>query len=302
MTSRETIAVLGAGGTMGLPMTRNLARIGFIVRAWNRSPEKAQSLAEDGVELCSSPAEAARGATVILTMLSDADAVLEVVDGEDGALAAVDAEDAVWLQMSTIGIVGTQRCAELAERHGLLFADAPVLGTKGPAEQGDLVILASGPEELRERMAPVFDVVGKRTMWVGEAGAGTRLKIAVNTWILSVVEGAAETLALAEGLGLDPTLVLEAVAGGPLDLPYLQMKGKAMIERSFEPAFSLALAAKDAALVEDAAAEFGLDLPLVAAIRRRLEAAVPEHGDKDMSATFLTSSAAGGVAAAPPGR
>lgn len=276
---------------MGLPMTRNLARIGFIVRAWNRSPEKAGSLADDGVELCSTHAEAVQGATVILTMLSDADAVLDVVDGEDGALTAVDAPNAVWLQMSTIGIEGTQRCAELAERHGVLFVDAPVLGTKQPAEQGELVALASGPEDLHDRMAPILDVVGKRTMWVGEAGAGTRLKIAVNTWILSVVEGAAETLALAEGLGLDPGLVLEAVAGGPLDLPYLQSKGRAMIARSFEPAFSLALAAKDAALVEDAAAEHGLDLPLVAAIRRRLDAAVPEHGEKDMSATFLTSSA-----------
>lgn len=287
---------------MGLPMTRNLARIGFIVRAWNRSPEKAESLREDGVELCSTPAEAVAGATVILTMLADADTVLDVVDGEDGTLAAVDAEDAVWLQMSTIGIEGTKRCAELAERHGVLFVDAPVLGTKQPAEQGDLVILASGPEDLPERMAPIFDVVSKRTMWVGEEGAGTRLKMAVNTWILSVVEGAAETLALAEGLGLEPGLVLEAVAGGPLDLPYLQTKGKAMIERSFEPAFSLALAAKDAALVEDAAAEHGLDLPLVAAIRRRLDGAVPEHGDKDLSATFLASAAPGGVAAAPPGR
>ena len=275
---------------MGFPMTRNLARIGFIVHAWNRSPEKVEPLAEDGAELCATPADTARGATVILTMLSDADAVLEVMEGDDGALAAA-AEGAVWLQMSTIGIEGTQRCAELAERHGLLFVDAPVLGTKQPAVQGELVVLASGPDELRERMAPIFDVVGKRTMWVGEAGTGTRLKIAVNTWILSIVEGAAETIALAEGLDLDPSLVLDAVAGGPLDLPYLQTKGRAMIGRSFEPAFRLALAAKDAALVEDAAAEQGLDLPLVRAIRERLEEGVAEHGDKDMSATFLTSSA-----------
>jgi 3-hydroxyisobutyrate dehydrogenase len=287
-TTRETIAVLGAGGTMGRPMTRNLARIGFIVRAWNRSPEKAESLAEDRVELCATPAEAAEGATTIITMLSDADAVLEVMQGDEGALAGA-AEGAVWLQMSTIGIEGTQRCAELAELLGLRFVDAPVLGTKQPAEQGELVILASGPEDLHERLAPIFDVVGKRTMWVGDAGNGTRLKIAVNTWILSVVEGAAETLALAEGLGLDPSLVLEAVAGGPLDLPYLQKKGRAMIERSFEPAFRLALAAKDAALVEDAAAAAGLDLPLVGAIRARLDEGASEHGDKDMAATFLTS-------------
>ncbi len=291
MTSRETIAVLGAGGTMGLPMTRNLARIGFIVRAWNRSPEKAQPLAGDGVELCDTPCAAAQGATVVLTMLSDADAVLDVMQGDDGALAG-SAGDVVWLQMSTIGLEGTARCAELAERHGLQFVDAPVLGTKQPAEKGELVVLASGPESVQARLAPAFDAVAKRTMWVGEAGCGTRLKVAVNTWILSIVEGAAETLALAEGLGLDPALVLEAVQGGPLDLPYLQMKGSAMIARSFEPAFRLALAAKDAALVQDAAAEHGLDLPLVAAIRRRLDEGVPDHGDKDMSATFLTSSMA----------
>jgi 3-hydroxyisobutyrate dehydrogenase len=284
---QDSIAFLGAGGTMGLPMARNLVRAGFEVRAWNRTPEKAQPLAEDGATICATPAQAASGTAVILTMLSDADAVLDVV--QDGVLAGAG-DDAVWLQMSTIGIAGTERCAELAGDHGLRFVDAPVLGTKQPAEQGDLIVLASGPQDMAARLAPILDAVGKRTMWVGEAGIGTRLKIAVNTWILSVVEGAAETLALAEGLGLDPSLVLDAVEGGPLDLPYLQMKGRAMIERSFEPAFRLALAAKDAALVEDAAAERGLDLPLVAAIRRRLEAAVPEHGDKDMSATFLTSS------------
>ncbi len=283
--TQDSIAFLGAGGTMGLPMARNLLQAGFEVRAWNRTPEKAQPLAQDGATICDTPADAARETSVILTMLSDADAVLDVMQGGGGGAD-------VWLQMSTIGIDGTQRCAALAGRCGLSFADAPVLGTKQPAEQGALVVLASGPEDVSNRLAAIFDAVGKRTMWVGEAGAGTRLKLAVNAWILSVVEGAAETIALAEGLGLDPSLVLDAVAGGPLDLPYLQMKGRAMIERSFEPAFRLALAAKDAALVEDAAAEHGLDLPLVAAVRRRLEDAVAEHGDKDMAATFLTSAPA----------
>jgi 3-hydroxyisobutyrate dehydrogenase len=289
MTERDTIAVLGAGGTMGLAMARNLVRAGFGVRAYNRSPEKAEPLAEDGATLCTTPAEAARGATVLLTMLSDADAVLDVMEGPDGALAGEPSKDVVWLQMSTIGIAGSERCAELAERRGLTFVDAPVLGTKAPAEQGKLVVLASGPQAVRDRADPIFDVVGARTMWLGEAGQGTRLKIAVNTWILAVVEGAAETLALAEGLGLDPTLVLDAVAGGPLDLPYLQLNGKAMIARDFEPSFRLALAAKDAGLVEEAAADTGLDLPLVTTIRRRLEDAVAEHGDKDLSATFLLS-------------
>jgi 3-hydroxyisobutyrate dehydrogenase len=271
---------------MGLPMTRNLARAGFAVQAWNRSPQKARSLADEGVALCADPADAVAGASVILTMLSDADAVLDVMAGAGDALEP----EAVWLQMSTIGVAGTERCAELAAERGLRLVDAPVLGTKAPAQQGKLVVLASGPGDLHGTVDPIFDAVGGRTMWLGDAaGAGTRLKMAVNTWILAVVEGAAQSLALAEGLGLDPSLVLDAVAGGPLDLPYLQMKGQAMIARDFPPSFSLALAAKDAGLAEEAAAAHGLDLPLIATIRARLQEAVGEHGDADLSATFLTS-------------
>jgi len=163
------------------------------------------------------------------------------------------------------------------------------MGTKQPAEQGKLVVLGSGPAEARQRLRPIFDAVGQRTVWAGEAGAGTRLKLVANSWILSVVEGTAETLALAEGLGLDPELFFEAVDGGPLDLPYLRNKGKAMIERSFEPSFRLALGAKDARLVEEAAERHDLDLPMLAAISRRLEDGVAEHGDDDLSATFMTS-------------
>jgi 3-hydroxyisobutyrate dehydrogenase len=287
MAPNETIAVLGAGGTMGRPMARHLAAAGFAVRAWNRSPEKARPLAEHGVQLAQTPAEAADGATVVLTMVSDADAVLGVMDADDGALAAAG-DATLWLQMSTIGLEGTRRCAELAERHGLGFVDAPVLGTKAPAEEGKLVALASGTEDVRERAQPILDAFAQRTMWVGEAGAGTALKLAANTWVVALVEGIAETLAFAEGIGLDPALVLEAVGGGPLDLPYLQLKGRMMIERSFEPSFSLALAAKDAALVQETAVRHGIELPLVATIRERLELGAREHGDEDIAATFMT--------------
>ena len=136
---------------------------------------------------------------------------------------------------------------------------------------------------------PVFDVVGGKTMWVGEAGAATALKLVVNSWVLSVVEAGAEAIALAEGLGLDPALLFEALEGGPLDVPYLRMKGRAMIERSFEPSFRLSLAAKDAGLVEQAATRRGLDLPLHRVIRERMAQGAEQHGDKDMSATYLTS-------------
>ena len=282
----EIIAVLGAGSTMGFAMAQNMLKAGLRVQAWNRSAEKVKPLEQDGAAVFQSPAEAADGASLIVTMLSDADAVTEtiqaVLPNADGGLA--------WVQMSTIGERGTERCIELAGEHDVAFLDAPVLGTKAPAEQGKLVILASGPQELRERVQPMFDAVGSRTMWIDDAaGAGTRLKLVANSWVVTVTEGAAETISLAEGLGLDPSLLFEALDGGALDLPYLRTKGNAMIERNFEPAFRLGLAAKDARLVAESAERHGLDLPMLSAIAQRMTAGAEQHGDKDMAATYLTS-------------
>jgi 3-hydroxyisobutyrate dehydrogenase len=285
MNDRQSVAVLGAGSTMGLGMTRNIVRAGFPVRAWNRTLEKARPLEDDGAEVLGSPREAADGAEVILTILSDADAVI----GAIGEAVESARSDAIWLQMSTVGEAGTERCADFAEQHGLTLIDAPVLGTKQPAEEGKLVVLASGSEATRERVQPIFDAVGQKTIWVGEAGAGTRLKMVANSWVLTVVEGLSETIALAEGLGLDPNLLLDAIEGGALDLPYLRIKTKAIMERNFEPSFRLALAAKDARLIDEAAQRHEIDLPLFSTIRRRLADGVEAHGDEDFSATYLTS-------------
>jgi 3-hydroxyisobutyrate dehydrogenase len=293
MSGQQTVAVLGAGGTMGFPIARNLAKAGFSVRAWNRSRDKAEPLAKDGVEVCATPAQAADGASVILTMLADTDAVLAAVDGPDGAFAAGGAtgtEDGlIWLQMSTIGESGTERCADLAGRRDVTLIDAPVLGTKQPADEGKLVVLASGPATVKHRVEPVFEAVGQKTIWVGEAGAGTRLKLVTNNWVLTVTEGTAETIALAQGLGLDPQLFLDAVSGGTLDLPYLRIKGEAILNQDFTPSFRLKLAAKDAALVAEAAERHHVDVPLTRLLRDRLAEGVDEHGDKDMAATYLTS-------------
>jgi 3-hydroxyisobutyrate dehydrogenase len=281
-------------------MARNLARAGFSVRVWNRSRDRAEPLAKDGARVCDTPAEAADGAGVILTMLADTDAVLAAVDGPDGAFttappaagAGPAAGDGVlWLQMSTIGEDGTERCADLAGRRDVVLVDAPVLGTKQPADEGKLVVLASGPATVRNRVQPVFDAVGQKTIWVGEAGAGTRLKLVANNWVLTVTEGTAETLALAQGFGLDPQLFLEAIGGGTLDLPYLQIKSKAILNHDYTPSFRLALAAKDAALVAESAERHGVDVPLTGLLRDRMAEGAREHGDKDMAATYLTSAA-----------
>jgi 3-hydroxyisobutyrate dehydrogenase len=210
------------------------------------------------------------------------------MEGSDGVLAGAD-KGSIWLQMSTIGIEGTERCAALAEEHGLTLVDAPVVGTKQPAEQGKLTVLSSGPEVAREQCEPIFDAVSQKAIWLGEAGTGTRMKLVINSWLLSLVEGLAETIAFAEGIDIDPAQFLETISGGPIDNPYAQMKGKMMIERNFDPAFKLELAAKDARLVLEAAQRHELDLPMLGAIRSQLEEAAKEHGDKDMAAAYLAS-------------
>jgi 3-hydroxyisobutyrate dehydrogenase len=288
MADALSVAVLGAGGTMGSGMARNIARAGIELFVWNRTREKAAPLAAAGAGVCATAAEAAASAELIVTMLSDADALLAAMEGEHGGLAGAR-RGSVWVQMATIGEQGTTRCIELANQHQIDFIDAPVLGTKQPAAEGKLVVMASGAQQLRDRVQPVFDAVGRRTMWVGEAGAGTRLKLVTNAWIVSVVEGVAEAIALAQGLELDPELFLQAIDGGPLEAPYAKIKAQAMIDRDFEPTFALKHATKDAKLAADAAARRQLDLPVLAAIARRMDEAVAAHGDEDLSATYLSS-------------
>ncbi len=281
------VCVLGTG-TMGAPMARNLCDRAFgEIRVWNRTPEKAQSLSECGCTVAASPAEAVAGAGAVVTMLADGDAVKAVLDE---ALPAME-DGAILVQASTVGIADTEEIARRAAERGIAFVDAPVVGTKEPAEKGKLVVLASGPDDAIDACGAIFDAIGLKTIRAGEAGAGTKLKLVVNTWILSLVEGLAETLALAGKLELDPKQFLETISGGPLDARYAQTKGAMMLERSFEPAsFALALAHKDARLALDAASGAGLALPLVEAVAAQMGAAIEAgHGDEDMAATYLAS-------------
>jgi 3-hydroxyisobutyrate dehydrogenase len=283
MAEGTKVAVLGTG-IMGAAMARNLLAEGMEVRAWNRSREKAEPLEEDGAEVADSPADAARGADFLLTMLVDADVVEEAIAGD--VLPAL-AEDGVWLQMSTVGEDGSNRLAETANEHGVDFVDAPVLGTRQPAEQGQLMVLASGPEEIRERSQRIFDAVGSKTVWLGEAGAGSRLKLVVNNWIVGLLGVLAETVALANSTGVDPARFLETIEGGPLGLPYAQLKGNMMIEEDFPTSFSARLARKDTGLVLDTAEAQDLEMPIARAVAARFDEAIQAgHGEQDMAAIY----------------
>lgn len=276
-----SVAVLGTG-IMGAGMTRSLLREGIAVTVWNRSPEKAKPLADDGATVASSVEEAVAGADVVITMLFDTDAVAATVEPVLGAFR----DGAVWVQASTVGIEGTDRLAALARDAGVAYLDTPMLGTKAPAENGQLVVLASGPSSLRSAVEPVFAAIGARTQWVSETvGDASRLKLACNAWIGVMVNGVAQSIALARGLGLDPQQFLDAVGGGALDAPYVQLKGTAMIDGDFTPSFELDGVIKDAELITAALHEAGVDDTLATAVRDRLGAASDAgYGDDDMAA------------------
>ncbi|MEA2427584.1 MAG: 3-hydroxyisobutyrate dehydrogenase [Thermoleophilaceae bacterium] len=278
MSEELTVAVLGTG-TMGAAMARNIASAGMTVRAWNRTRERAEGLGE----VAGTPGEAVEGADVMLTMLPDGPAVEEV------ARQALDAlrDDAVWLQMSTVGIEATERLARMAEERGVGFVDAPVSGTKQPAENGELVVLASGARDARERVKPIFEAVGSKVVELGDVGEGTRLKLVLNLWLVALVESLAETIAFAESVDIDPDTFLDAIRGGPLGPAYADLKGKAMIAREFPPAFKLKLARKDAGLVLEAAQRHDFEAWLTETVANVFDKAIEKgHGDDDMAAIF----------------
>jgi 3-hydroxyisobutyrate dehydrogenase len=290
MTTRSTapveskIAVLGTG-RMGAPMARNLLRAGFEVSVWNRNPRRAQELVDAGARLAATPADAAGSAEVVLTMLADGEAVAHAMTGPEGALPALR-PGSVWIQMATVGVDWTDHLGARAWDHGVVFVDAPVSGSDGPARDAQLVVLASGSDAARELVQPVFDAIGRRTLWLGPAGSGTRLKLVLNNWLASITEAMAETLALTGALELEPRLFLEAIAGGPLEAPYAAAKGRAMLAGEFTPGFALHLALKDVHLALDAGRDLGLELPLTDAIARRWELAMAAHADDDLASVI----------------
>jgi 3-hydroxyisobutyrate dehydrogenase len=265
------IAFLGTG-IMGGPMVRNLAAAGHDVTVWNRTREKAEGL---GTAVAGTPAVAADGAEALITMLVDGTAIEAAVPERD--------PETLWIQMSTVGVADTER---FSARHPR-YVDAPVLGSKPQAEAGELLVLAAGGERPEE----VFDAISNRVMWLAdEPGAGTKLKLTINLWILNLVENLAETFALAEANGVDPKLFLEAIDGRAMDSGYAHLKGEKILSGDFSPAFTLEAGAKDLRLALAMAAKAGLELGLAPATLERFERAIAlGHGGEDMAASWFAS-------------
>ena len=270
--ARTTVAVLGAG-IMGSAMTRNLAAAGLNTRVWDRSAAATAPLA-------------AAGAVVVITILPTADVVNSVIF--DGGVADAFADGCVWAQMGTIGIESTLRIRDrlAAQRPSVIFVDAPVSGSKGPAEQGQLLILASGSAAAADRVDPVFDILGRKTVWLGQVGQGSVVKLVVNAYMSILIEGVAETMELADRLGISHEQLAEAIEGGPLDAPIADAKLHKIDRGDYAPEFPLEWALKDVDLAISAAGD--QTPPLLAALSRQWHAAVAAgHGRQDVSAARL---------------
>jgi 3-hydroxyisobutyrate dehydrogenase len=281
----RAVAVLGTG-IMGSAMARNLAAAGMRTTVWDRSEQATARLASAGALVAASPRDAVRDARVVITMLPTADVVTSVMF--DGGVAEAFARGAVWAQMGTIGVAATtEAAARLGRlRPDVLFVDAPVSGSKGPAETGQLIILASGPAEAEAVTRPAFSAIGRKTVWLGGAGQGSRMKLVVNSYLSILIEGVAETLELASDLGIDAGDLAAVIEGGPLDAPLADAKLHKMESGDFAPEFPLEWALKDVDLAVAAAG--GTRLPLLEALSRQWHAAVEAgHGREDISAARL---------------
>jgi 3-hydroxyisobutyrate dehydrogenase len=279
------VAVIGTG-IMGSAMARNLVAAGLTTRVWDQSASATGPLADAGAVVAASARDAVQGAAVVITMLPTAEVVDSVIF--DGGVADAFDDGCVWAQMGTIGVEATLRMMDrLASlRPGVMFVDAPVSGSKGPAQQGQLLILASGPAAAAGPVRPVFDVLGRKTVWLGEAGQGSQVKLVVNAYMSILIEGVAETMVLADRLGIGHQQLAEVIEGGPLDAPIADAKFHKMDRRDFAAEFPLEWALKDVDLAISAAD--GDRLPLLTALSSQWHTAVAAgHGRQDISAALL---------------
>lgn len=283
-TQNKTIAVLGTG-IMGSAIARNLKKNGFEVHVWNRNYEKAKPLTDTGIIVNKDIADAVKDAEIILTMLKDGPAVVETINQ---AIPNIK-QGKIWIQASTVGIDANTQLENIAKNHSLSYYDAPVQGTKGPAEQGKLIIIASGPLNNKDVVQTVFDAIGQRTVWVSEnSGDSSKLKLALNSWAFALTHGIAESISLAEGLGVDPKLIIDVVTGGPMDNLYFQLKSSAILSNNFEASFTLENAIKDSELVIQASKEKGINVDGVeAGLARFKRAQQLGHSKEDMAASYF---------------
>ncbi|MBV9336342.1 MAG: NAD(P)-dependent oxidoreductase [Solirubrobacterales bacterium] len=275
------VGLLGTG-LMGTAIAHRLLDQGVTVVAWDRERDHVQPLAARGAEVASAAAEVVSSAESVITMLPTADVVLAVVE----PLLNEWPQETIWLQMSSVGAAEADRLMEVAAAHGVTLFDAPVSGSTHPAEEGHLTILASGPDSARGQAQPVFAALGSRVQWVGQAGMGSRLKLAANHWMIAMVAALAETMHLCRLMGLEEQQFVTLLDGGPLGSSYGLEKLGEMQRHEYPAGFPVRLALKDLELVREVAKGSGVELPLLDAVLERIGDVENRHANDDLAAVY----------------
>jgi 3-hydroxyisobutyrate dehydrogenase len=275
------VGLLGVG-LMGSAMANRLLDRDIAVIAWDRNAEHLRDLEGRGGKPAEEPSEVVRGAGVVITMLPTADVILDLVE----PLLGDWPEGTVWLQMSSVGAAEADQLTQIAEAHAVTLVDAPVSGSTHPAQQGQLTILASGPDAARGAVAPVLDALASRVLWVGEAGTGSRLKLAANHWMITMVAALAESMHLCQAMGLDQQQFIALLDGGPLGSSYALQKLDEMQRHEYPAGFPVRLALKDLQLVSEVQQGSRATMPVLDVVLARFTTACEHLADQDLAAIY----------------
>jgi 3-hydroxyisobutyrate dehydrogenase-like beta-hydroxyacid dehydrogenase len=293
--TQERVGFIGLG-TMGRPMAQRLLAAGYPLQVWNRSAEKVLPLLDQGAKAFRSPAALAAESTVIITMVSDPDAVKAVLFGADGVADGLKPGSVV-IDMSTVAPATSRDCAAQIAAKQAEFLDAPVLGSVGPAAEGTLAILVGGLPTTLERVQPILQCLGK-TLYAGGIGKGSVLKLTANLILAHLAVGFAEAVLLLEAAGGDVQRLFDAVAAAAFRSPWFQGKGRSMVAGDFRPQFAWKHMHKDIRLMLDLAREQHADLPTTHLIETLYAAGAARFNELDFSA--ILAALHGGEAPQPP--
>jgi 3-hydroxyisobutyrate dehydrogenase len=279
--NKARVGLLGVG-LMGSAMAHRLLDQGIAVVAWDRNAEHVRDLEGRGGEAAATPGDVIHGAATVITMLPTAEVIVDLVQ----PLLTDWPQDTIWLQMSSVGAAEADQLTQAAKAHGVTLVDAPVSGSTHPAEEGQLTILASGPDSARTAVTPIFDVLASRVLWVGPAGMGSRLKLAANHWMITMVAALAESMNLCQVMGLDQQQFIALLDGGPLGSAYALQKLDEMRHHQYPAGFPVRLALKDLQLVSEAQRGSRATMPLLDAALERFTTASRDFADQDLAAIY----------------
>lgn len=266
-------------GKMGKPMSEKLIRAGYPVKVYNRTKDKEIPLKKEGAETASSPKELFEQVDIVFLMVSDDDAIKDLFSGENGLLKA-DVSEKIIVNMSTVSPEISREMTEALSKKGNHYVDAPVSGSVKQAEEASLVIIAGGEKPIVEKVRQLLETIGKKMVYIGDAGTGNLTKLAVNTFLGIVTQGLAEVIHFSQAKGVNTEDLLEIINNSALGSPFIKIKGDAVLQDNYQAAFTLNHLTKDLRL----ATEAGMDTPLGRAAYETFKKAEHDLGKEDVIA------------------